>query len=365
MVVLLFFYNNARRFKCTGAGLFFACCLPGGSYADDGGWFPPDGVICNIGNPTVNLGSIEGSLTKPVVVAGNFQGTCTSTAYRVQDGGNRRVAEGAFCLTIEPQGTAADGRYHPRYLYNAQNPGYRIPFNFYHPGQENAVPIGNEVQGWPLWNRGQAPYSSNITGPVVVPLDWGFTAKLDMPERAVPPGVYSNTFRVITYGGARRRGDYPEMKQPGACKPFLSKRVNLFTVTTTVKESCNINIEEHINLGRHSRLEYTITGAGAITVRCSDKTKFQVGMSEGLNSSSPRQRFLKIENGGANMIHYNIFHDKAGNRLWTDEWNTPNVLHGTGTGSTQYYKVYAIVPPQALQPYGAYSDTVRVELKMD
>jgi len=361
-VFFLSFYRGAGKQAVMGLVLSFICFFPGRVYAQTGqnGWFWPDAVICEIDTGTpVDFGRVDGTLSSPASLAGKFQVQCSSQAYRTADQSTDMMAEAAFCLTI--QGEA------PRYLVNTRDPAYKIPFNFYHSAQGDSLPAGNGAQGNPIWSRGQRSPGNVIGSPVIIPLEGAFVARIDPAKLAVPAGIYKGTFTIELASGARLRGDYPNMNTPYACAAFpVQGVVGKVTVVVTIEDSCNINISQHVNFPRTAWLYYALRGQGVISVRCSDKTKFQVGMDKGLHGDSPRDRLMKVENGRGATISYNLYKDSAGSEVWTDEWNTPNVLHDTGTGQTRNYVVYGIVPPQGpYKPYGTYSDTVLVEIRVE
>jgi len=350
--------------------LFILCLTPKLAFAASG-WFPADAVRCQLdsGAP-VNIGTIEGYLLKPYEYLGSFNGSCRSSAYRnpatmptvQKPSSSNAIAEAAYCLTIQSDGPRAD----PRYLINTKDPNSKIAFNFFHLGDGSNVVISDGMTGRPLWARGQAGPSNIVTGAIPVPLDWNFVFKT-YPGKAVAAGTYTNTFQVNLSYGAILEDPYPNMNSPSACTAFPKRgQISTITVTATVKESCSLGIDQHINFGRFSRLARKASGQGRISVLCTDNTKFQVGISSGLHSSSPQDRKMRIvETGGPETIDYNLYLDRGHSKLWTNEWNTDNVLHATGINRVQYFDIFAEILPQPLKPYGTYTDTVRIEVRLD
>lgn len=350
-----FFSRFLKKPPFMGLAFFFICLLPEQAYAQ--WWFNRDAVECKDLNNHINLGRVDGTLANYALSVGDFQGKCTSQAYVKSDSSSKLVAEAAYCLTIQ----SADSRNGVHYLASADGSG-KIAVRFIN--LDTNLPIGDGTTGAPLFRRGQK-YPGNVIGPpVLVPLDWSFGVEL-LPGAPSSSGRYIGTVNVVLGSGAERHKTYPDPGNPAACAGYPRREVFPVKIEAAVPDSCNLNVEQHVNFGVVTRLSNTTYGRGQIAVRCTAMAKFQVGISKGIHGPSPQQRLMRIGDGGTAMVDYNLFQDSAGSRLWTDDWNTSNVLRGTGTGASQYYNVYGIVPAQSLKPYGTYSDVVRVEVRMD
>lgn len=350
-----FFSGLLRKPPFVGLPFFFICLLPVQAHAQL--WFKRDAVICRIPASPVHLGKVDGTLANYAVSVGNLQGRCTSQAYLRSDSSPKLVAEAAYCLTIQ----SADSRNGVHYLASADGSG-RIAVRFIN--LDTNLPIGDGTAGSPLFRRGQKDPGNVIGPPVLVPLDWSFGVEL-LPGIPSSSGKYIGTINVVLGSGAERHKTYPDPSNPAACAGYPRREVFPVKIEAVVPDSCNLSVEQNVNFGIVTRLSHITYGRGRIAVRCTAKAKFQVGISKGIHGSSPQQRLMRIENGGTAMVDYNLFQDSAGSRLWTDDWNTSNVLRDTGTGASQYYNVYGIVPVQSMKPYGSYSDIVRVEVRMD
>lgn len=349
-----FFSGFLRKSPFMGLAFFFVCVFARQAYAY--WWFPSDAVICKISNTEINLGKLDGTLGKYSILAGDFQGRCTSQAYVRSDTSSRFAAEAAYCLTIQ----SVDSKDGVHYLFSTDGSS-KIGIRFI--DMENKWWIGDGTTGSSLFRRGQKKPSNVIGCPVFIPLDWRFGVEV-ISGTILSSGNYKGKVLVNLRSGAERHKTYPDPSNPTACAGYPRREVFPIKIEAVVPDSCNLNVEQNVDFGTVTRLSNNIHASGRISVRCTKKAKFQVGISKGIHGSSPQRRFMKTGNGTA-MIGYNLFLDSAGSRVWTDEWNTSGVLRDTGTGASQYYNVYGIVPAQSLKPYGSYSDTVRVELRLD
>jgi spore coat protein U-like protein len=95
-----------------------------------------------------------------------------------------------------------------------------------------------------------------------------------------------------------------------------------------------------------------------IQVQCTNTTPFNIGLDKGTNGSSVTSRLMK--GGPTNeTIAYSIYSDTGHTTNWGETIGTDTVA-STGTGSSQSFTVYGLIPSQTTPSPGTYTDTVTV-----
>lgn len=128
-----------------------------------------------------------------------------------------------------------------------------------------------------------------------------------------------------------------------------------FTARATVPGSCTLLGATDLNFGS---LLSTSTGliekTSTITLSCTRRTAWQVGLDNGKNWNGSSRR---MKNGTA-YINYELYRSAG----W-DRWGTTlnsDTKTGTGTGTTEAITVHGRITNQPLTQAGRYGDTIKV-----
>jgi spore coat protein U-like protein len=128
-----------------------------------------------------------------------------------------------------------------------------------------------------------------------------------------------------------------------------------FIVSANVPPACQVSASD-LDFGSSGNFTTNIDAASAISVRCTNTSPFQIGISNGLTGTSPIARKMTL---GASSITYGLFRDAGRTLPWGITLNS-NTATGTGTGNTQNIPVYGRIPPQTAPTPGIYTDTLNV-----
>ena len=90
---------------------------------------------------------------------------------------------------------------------------------------------------------------------------------------------------------------------------------------------------------------------------CTNTTPYNIGLDAGATSGATTTTRLMAN--GATTIQYQLFTNSGHTTNWGNIVGTDTVA-ATGSGSTQTYTVYGLVPVQTAVAPGNYSDTVTV-----
>ena len=99
----------------------------------------------------------------------------------------------------------------------------------------------------------------------------------------------------------------------------------------------------------------TVSGSGAIRVKCNTGVAYRVLLSGG-NSNNTANRYMTNPGGG--QIYYNLYSDSG----FSNIWNNSLGVSGIANGADQLLFVYGRVPAQATPAPGQYSDTIIVTI---
>jgi spore coat protein U-like protein len=147
---------------------------------------------------------------------------------------------------------------------------------------------------------------------------------------------------------------------------LASSSVYATTTTTTTTFQARVTIEATCVIGGATTLDFGTQGVlsgnvdqiSTIQVQCTNTTPFNIGLDKGTNGSSVTSRLMK--GGPTNeTIAYSIYSDTGHTTNWGETIGTDTVA-STGTGSSQSFTVYGLIPTQTTPSPGTYTDTVTV-----
>ena len=142
----------------------------------------------------------------------------------------------------------------------------------------------------------------------------------------------------------------------GATSAFAADTTT-FNVKITILKACDVNAAAatDVDFGSVASTAVNTDNAGALNVRCTPLTPYNIALNNGQNGATVAAR--KMANG-ANLVPYQLY--RAAARGAGDVWGATvgtDTLAGTGTGLVQNVPVYGRVP-SANFPAGSYNDVV-------
>lgn len=130
-----------------------------------------------------------------------------------------------------------------------------------------------------------------------------------------------------------------------------------FNVKITILKACDVAAAAatDVDFGSVASTAVNIDNAGALNVRCTPLTPYNISLNNGQNGTSVATR--KMANG-ANLVPYQLY--RAAARGVGDVWGATvgtDTYSAVGTGLVQNVPVYGRVP-SANFPAGSYNDVV-------
>ena len=146
-----------------------------------------------------------------------------------------------------------------------------------------------------------------------------------------------------------------------------------FDVKLTVLKACSVlaGTTSDIDLGSQDATATNVQNSNTISVTCSKKTPYTIGLTPG-NNSTTGAGVMAAQNvapvtGNNDSVGYQL-RSTAGltGTVWgdtnSDGATVGNGVSGTGNGAAQSHTVYATVPTMNVTP-DAYKDTVKVTVR--
>jgi len=127
---------------------------------------------------------------------------------------------------------------------------------------------------------------------------------------------------------------------------------------TAIAQQCTAGTAPSLNLGTYTGAQST-TGAAPGTVNCNKGTAYTIGFGNGTGAGATAT--IRKMTGNGVTLNYQIFQD-AGMTLNWGNIGGSQVLSGTGTGGTQTFTVYPLIPAGQYAPAGTYTDTVSASI---
>lgn len=173
-------------------------------------------------------------------------------------------------------------------------------------------------------------------------------------QATVVPGAYTNPYlnadTAITINEAN--GTTP----PSACSMTQTGQYFPFTVSATVDKRCNVSASA-LDFGTTGLLTAATPGTSTIGVQCSAGAAYTVGLDAGLNGGGNINARRMVLGTGA--VGYQLYSNATRTTVWGNTTGS-NTVAGSGTGATQNYTVYGLVPAQTTPAAGTYQDTITV-----
>jgi spore coat protein U-like protein len=146
---------------------------------------------------------------------------------------------------------------------------------------------------------------------------------------------------------------------------MLSEAANTnmnFNVSTTVNAICIIDSASSLTFASYDPSQVGAqSSSSTITVRCTNTTPFNIGLSAGAGPSATVA--TRVMTSGSNTLNYSLYQDVGATKVWGNTVGTDTV-GGTGqgmaVGNAIQKTVYGQIPYQAGTVPGNYTDTVTV-----
>ncbi len=139
-------------------------------------------------------------------------------------------------------------------------------------------------------------------------------------------------------------------------KVLADERAARLQIDAKVAPFCSIEANP---LTFHKYTSVSVTSSTSIIVKCTNGTNYSIALSNGSNSSNNENRNMRLN---SNLLNYQLYREPAMKIVWGD--NSTNSLVGVGTGVTQIYKVYGLVPANQIGQAGIYNDSLLVNINM-
>ena len=232
------------------------------------------------------------------------------------------------------------------------NGGNTLNFNLY----TNASTTNVWTISTPITTSISIPSSGNGSG-VNVSGSFSFYGRIPSGQGA-PAGSYSaafyNTVLGILSGGTC---------QSSASANGFSGRQFTLNVSANVSNNCTVSATGPADLGSVLASASNLTGSTTINVSCPSGTAFTIGLAPS-NGNTAGTGVLTGTGSNTDKPPYQLRSISGSGPIWGNTATTTNVgngVAGTGTGSTQSFRVYVLIPSANFVP-DTYTDTVTVHL---
>jgi len=130
-----------------------------------------------------------------------------------------------------------------------------------------------------------------------------------------------------------------------------------FTATITLAATCVINSASTLDFGTAGVLTANVPATSTIQVQCTNTTPYNIGLDAGTGTGAS-VAVRKLTSGAA-TVNYSIYTDAGHTTVWGNTVSTDTVA-STGTGASQSFTAFGLVPAQTTPAPGTYTDTVTV-----
>jgi spore coat protein U-like protein len=130
-----------------------------------------------------------------------------------------------------------------------------------------------------------------------------------------------------------------------------------FTATITLAATCVINSASTLDFGTAGVLTANVPATSTIQVQCTNTTPYNIGLDAGTGTGAT-VTVRKLTSGGA-TVNYSIYTDAGHTTVWGNTVGTDTAA-STGTGASQSFTAFGLVPAQTTPAPGVYNDTVTV-----
>ena len=285
-------------------------------------------ISCSMSVSSVNFGNIDVTSGSAVSTSGTLSLNCT---------GASTVNPNRMCVDIDG-GSSSDAT--SRIMLSGGN---QLRYQLY-------SDAGLTTQ-WGSWSQGL--YGGGVTWDVSCA---STTCSATLPvygnvlasQNSTPPGDYSSTLNLFFTYNKNTINSCPDNGQGNSTTSF--------SALATVQKTCTVSAT-NLDFGSVGLLISNVDASNTVTVKCSNSTSYNVGLSAG-NGSGATVAARKMTNG-ANTVTYSLYNTAGRTTVWGNTIGTDTVT-GTGSGSNQVLTVYGRVPPQTTPPPATYTDTIVV-----
>ena len=149
---------------------------------------------------------------------------------------------------------------------------------------------------------------------------------------------------------------------PAYADAFSSPKSSSIAVSLTVEEECTIGTTP-LALGTTGIVDTNVETSATITVQCTAKSPYAIGLDAGANAGDTDVTHRKLANTDGvetATLNYQLYSDSGFSHVWGHTQGTDTVNNGVGgaTGADEHFTVYARVPTHQNVPAGDYADTV-------
>jgi spore coat protein U-like protein len=140
---------------------------------------------------------------------------------------------------------------------------------------------------------------------------------------------------------------------PGTYTDTMTTATTSFTVTAFIQASCSISANT-LSFGIY--VGTLINASTPLTVTCTNKTVFAVGLNAG-TATGATVTTRKMKGTGTATLGYSLFRDSGRTLNWGDTVGT-DTLQATATGYATQYTVYGRIPAGTVPAASSYTDTI-------
>lgn len=135
------------------------------------------------------------------------------------------------------------------------------------------------------------------------------------------------------------------------------------TATATLQSKATVNKVCHVSatdmaFGVYDPSATAHEDTSTVTVRCTKRSPYDVGLDKGANGASVTTRQMSA--GGADRLNYSLFSEATRTTNWGDTVGVDTVHIASATGTPTDHTVYGRVPTGQYVSAGSYSDTITV-----
>jgi len=308
-------------------------------------------ATCTATAPTaVAFGTV--STTGVTDVSATFNVTCSTAALALLANAKVRM-----CLNIT-DGVNGAGNFNPRRMIN----GFGDPLQF------QLYTDAARSQIWGARGNGTVPTPLLLDFDYSVPLLGGsqtlpVTIYGRIPTQTLSAGSFTNPFTGIHTSIEYRYNEtllgtatYPASCVSGGSIGIPSSFP--FTASATVAPNCRAYTTTDLDFDNVAgSIASNIDRTSAISMTCTNRTAWQVGLNNGANASGSTRRMRLGATGS--YVSYELYNNTGRTIRWGNTLNVDTVL-GTGDGASHSLTVYGRVPATQTVPAGSYSDIITV-----
>lgn len=125
-----------------------------------------------------------------------------------------------------------------------------------------------------------------------------------------------------------------------------------------VSSECSVNVSG-TNFGVYYPTTYT-QSSGEIVINCIVGIPYQIKLDAGMNSTNSGITRKMRSTSGVSTLDYNLYRDPSYIEVWGDGIAGTYIVSGTGTGGTEFRKIYGLIPSDQNVADGVYTDAVNV-----